>query len=119
MTATLIALTKAALIATAIQIFVGALVLKFAASLEDEEGTSFGSLIWASLLLSIVPPLLFRLCLYVPLFGLWLGLAVWFFSSRAIIMGIFEVLEEKAHYIMFTYYMLYIGLVVIVAKVIA
>ena len=50
------------------------------------------------LLLSIFPGLLMRLCFMIPVpfFNFMAGLAVWYYSARAIIMGMVEVLEDKA-----------------------
>ncbi len=64
--------------------------------------------IWKSMItagaLSFFPVLFFLLCLrYIPVFGLWAGICAWYFSSRAIIMGSMEILEEKAGSVLHTY----------------
>jgi hypothetical protein len=57
-----------------------------------------------SALLTVFPTLCLFLCVrFIPVFGLWAGLAAWYFSGRAIVMGMLEVLEAQAATILFWY----------------
>lgn len=67
--------------------------------------------IWKSFLaaaaLSFFPWLFFLLSVrFVPIFGLWLGFALLYGSSRAIVMGAMEVLEEKAEAVIWSFLMI-------------
>jgi len=67
--------------------------------------------IWKSFLaasaLSFFPWLFFLLAVrFVPIFGLWLGFALLYGSSRAIVMGAMEVLEEKAESVIWSFLMI-------------
>ncbi len=70
--------------------------------------------LWKSMVtagaLSLFPVAVLLLCLrFIPVFGVWAGLAGWYFLSRAIIMGAMEILEEKAGNVLHTYLVIQIG----------
>lgn len=57
--------------------------------------------------LAVFPPGLFLLCArFIPFLGCAIGLIVFYFATRAIIMGAMEILEEKASSVLWTYIMI-------------
>lgn len=84
------------------------IMLFMSARAEDTKDFGIGKAIGTAALLAIVPPMAFYwvlnlLVFFIPwLFGMWLAisLAVMYFVARAIVMGMMEVLEEKANSIL-------------------
>ncbi|MCX6998791.1 MAG: hypothetical protein NT106_00600 [Candidatus Sumerlaeota bacterium] len=76
------------------------------------EPISFPKAILIGFLISIVGGLVWKLCMLIPicLVNLFIAIVVWFFTARAIIMGMVEVLEEKATAIVITIIVLNIAL---------
>jgi hypothetical protein len=68
------------------------------------EPISFPKAILTGFLISLVGGLVWKLCMLIPicLVNLFIAIVVWFFTARAIIMGMVEVLEEKATAIVIT-----------------
>ena len=68
------------------------------------EPISFPKALLIGFLISIVGGLVWKLCMLIPicLVNLFIAIVAWFFTARAIIMGMVEVLEEKATAIVIT-----------------
>lgn len=83
---------------------VGGAILFFTTRTENIKDFNIGKAILTSALLTVFPTLCLFLCIrFIPIFGLWAGLAAWYFSGRAIVMGMLEVLEAQAATILFWY----------------
>ncbi|MCB2156005.1 hypothetical protein KQI84_14080 [bacterium] len=68
-------------------------------------------------MLAIIPLIVFLLCLrFIPWFGLWLGLVGAYFTARAILMGMMEVLEEKATSTLIGFFLIQFAVLVLAAK---
>lgn len=88
----------------------GATQLWWSSRLEQVNDFPFWKSCVTALCIAIFPPGFFLLCLkFIPIFGMWAGLAAWYGSTRAIIMGMMEILEEKAESVIFTYTVIQIG----------
>jgi hypothetical protein len=68
------------------------------------EPISFPKALLTGFLISIVGGLVWKLCMMIPicLVNLFIAIVAWFFTARAIVMGMVEVLEEKASAIVIT-----------------
>lgn len=71
----------------------------------------------AAAAISVFSPLAFRLAAFIPIFGFVAGLFAFYFTTRAIVMGAMEVLEEKANSVLFTYMLIEIGTLVLIVVV--
>jgi len=89
---------------------VGGIYLWWSSRLEQVNDFPIWKAFLAALLISIFPPGFSLLGLrYIPFFGCWAAIAIWYFTTRAIIMGTMEVLEEKAGSVIFTYILIQVG----------
>lgn len=83
---------------------VGGAILFFTTRTENINDFNIGKAILTSAMLTVFPTICLVLCVqFIPIFGLWAGLAAWYFSGRAIVMGMLEVLEAQAATILFWY----------------
>ncbi|MBI5153630.1 hypothetical protein HZA57_00200 [Candidatus Poribacteria bacterium] len=70
-----------------------------------------------AILMAIFPPLFLLLCTrFIPWFGFWIGWIAMYFSGRAILQGVLEVLEDKVNSVIFSYYVIQIGALALAAK---
>ena len=116
---------KAVLIASAVCIFTGSLILRSVGSSDEYKHIGFGRMVLFSMLLVIVPPSLFLTVASAWLhflddravvIGLSLGVVLWWFSARTIFSGLFEAFEGSPEMILFFYYLIYVGVIIFAYK---
>jgi hypothetical protein len=97
---------------------VGGLLIKHLAGKEGG-GVPFGKAVLTAFLLAVFPPLLAILVLFIPFlpFKFIPATAVWYFSARAIVMGMLEVLESEASSILGSYVVIIIVFNIVLGKI--
>ena len=101
----------------AVTVVAGGIMLFLSSRAENITDFPLWKAIITAVLLSIFPLAVFLVILrYVPFFGLWLGLAGAYFTARAILMGMMEVLEDKATSTLIGFFLIQFGVLVLMAK---